>query len=72
MDVGERREWERMKKNGRIEKSVIPILLIQLVTICHQLIHENSANKLVCMGGEDGWSWFLEGNRRNGISINIP
>ena len=22
-------------------------------------------------GGEDGWSWFLEGNRRNGISINV-
>jgi hypothetical protein len=39
---GERRmgrigkEW---KSIGRIEKSVIPILLIQLVTICNRLIH---------------------------------
>jgi hypothetical protein len=33
---------------------------------------EKNANKLVFMGGEDGWSWFLEGNRRNGISINVP
>ena len=24
------------------------------------------------MGGEDVWSCFLEGNRRNGISINVP
>ena len=31
-----RKEWKRI---GRIEKSVIPILLIQLVTICHQLIY---------------------------------
>ena len=36
---GERRIWERMEKIGRIEKSVIPILLIQLVTICNRLIH---------------------------------
>lgn len=32
--IRERREWKRI---GRIEKSVIPILLIQLMTICHLL-----------------------------------
>ena len=31
-----RKEWKRI---GRIEKSVIPILFIQLVTICNRLIH---------------------------------
>jgi hypothetical protein len=37
---GEREEFgKEWKKNGRIEKSVIPILLIQLVTICNRLIH---------------------------------
>ena len=48
----ERREWEELereermerigkewKRIGRIEKSVIPIFLIQLVTICNRLIH---------------------------------
>lgn len=45
MDIGGRGEWgaRRMrtiwKGLGRLEKSGLPILLIQLVTICHQLIH---------------------------------
>ena len=32
MDVGERREWERMEKHRKDRKSVVPILLIQVVT----------------------------------------
>ena len=39
MDVGERGEWKRIGRIGRDRKIGIPILLIQLVTICHQLIH---------------------------------
>ena len=71
MDVGERREWERMEKHRKDRKIGNSDFIDSVGDNCHQLIHQNSANKLVLMGWEDGWSWFLEGNRRNGNSINV-
>jgi len=64
MDVGERGEWEELgreengkewKSIGRIEKSVIPILLIQLVTIVsNSYIRTMQINWFVWEGRMDG------------------
>ena len=37
--LGREENGKNWKRIGRIEKSVIPIFLIQLVTICNRLIH---------------------------------
>ena len=73
MDVGERGEWERMEKHRKDRKignsDFIDSVGDNIVT--NSYIRTVQINWFL-WGGEDGWSWFLEGNRRNGISINVP